>query len=126
MTCSPLSLLPLYDLDTAEQVVSYITAQRDADLRVRVCRDLCARLSLCAALTHVLVSRAASEHVVRAASNRFRAWEEAQYHVIDVFWRKRLPHPKLPTYGHAAAEIVQTCIELERVGLLERTVGGKR
>jgi hypothetical protein len=126
MTCSPMSLAEFFGLETASQIAAHVLAERNADVRAIDCRELCVELDLCDALTQVLVSRAASERVVRASARRFRAWEEAQYHVIDIFWRKRLPHPKLPTYAHAASEIVQTCMELERAGLLERTVGGGR
>lgn len=116
----------LYELRTVGDYESCIRAQRDADERAARCRELCLALWVRQELAQALISRAASEPVVRAAARRFRDWRDSLAHVDVVFARRGQCAPERPTFEDAADRIVDACMVLERVGLLERTVEGKR
>jgi hypothetical protein len=123
MTREALEFASLYEHLTVGELSENLRAQREADERAARCRDLCLRLKVRQELFQALVQRAASEAVVRAAKQRFADWAMSLAYLA----RMGLPMHSTPaSYEDAAAEIVDTCMRLERVGLLERVVGGQR
>jgi hypothetical protein len=125
ITPETLDLAARLEASTAGTLGSWIRANREADERAARCRELCLDLWLRQELTEALVHRAASEPVVRAAARRFRDWRDAVELMRYEMLRRgrRLPTP--PSYEDAAVEIVDTCMRLEREGLLEHVVEGK-
>lgn len=110
------------EADTAGTLGAWIRAGKEADERARKCRELCLKLNARPELMVALVARAASEQVTRAAHQRFKDWR------LSLAYLERMGLPlrsKPATPEDASAEIVDTCIRLERDGLLERVVGGR-
>jgi hypothetical protein len=120
-----IELAELYDLRTVGEYASYIHAQREADQRAERCRELCLELWVRQELLQALVHRAASEAVVRAAARRFRDWRDSLEPMRYELLRRGRRPAQPPSYEDAAAEIVDQCMRLERVGLLERVAEGK-
>lgn len=113
----------VFGLRTIGDVVKTMKSQVEADERAVACRELCLRLKVRQELFYALVVRASSEAVVRAAKQRFTDWMRS-IAIVEYYGFSALD--KTPTYEDASAEIVDTCIRLEREGLLERVVGGDR
>jgi hypothetical protein len=123
MTREALEFASLYELATVGELSENLRVQREADERAARCRDLCLRLKVRQELFQALVQRAASEAVVRAAKQRLADWAMS----LSYLSRMGLPMRSEPvSYEDAAAEIVDTCMRLEREGLLERPIGGSR
>lgn len=124
MSPEALEMAARLEAATAGTLGSWIRANREADERAARCRELCLALWLRQELAEALIHRAASEPVVRAAAQRFRDWRESvepmQYHCR----RRGRNAPAPPAYEDAADAIVDECLRLERIGLLERVVGG--
>lgn len=121
-----LDLAARLEASTAGTLGSWIRASREADRRAERCRELCGELLVRQELAEVLVSRAASEAVVRAASRRFRDWRDSLEPMRYEFLRRGRRPPKPPSYEDAAVEIVDQCIRLDRDGLLERPLNERR
>lgn len=114
------------EADTAGRLGAWIRAGNEADERAVKCRELCLKLNARPELMVALVARAASEQVTRAAHQRFRDWYGSLGPMHYECRRRGIALPDPPSCEDASAEIVDTCIRLERKGLLERVIGGSK
>jgi hypothetical protein len=110
------------EADTAGRLGAWIRAGKEADERARKCREICLTLNARPELMVALVARAASELVTRAAHQRFKDWYKSLGYMHGMCAKRGITLPDPPSCEDASAEIVDTCIRLEREGLLERVI----